>query len=309
MCASRRKSRYAAGRRAVATVTDLRTAPMMTAILSLLVAMLSFQVGASVAKQLIPVVGAPGTTALRLGISALLLCVLQRPWRSVPSHSALPLILAYGLSLGTMNFVFYMALKTIPLGIAVGIEFTGPLAVALFASRRRLDFLWLALAVVGLLFLLPIAPASRALDPVGVAFALAAGACWALYIVFGQKAGRAHGAATATWGMLIAATAIVPIGVASAGRALLSPAVLPKGLVVAVLSSALPYTLEMIALRRLSVRAYGTLMSIEPALAALAGLALLHERLTAVQWLAIGAIMIASVGTLGHESPVADQVP
>lgn len=281
----------------------------MTAVISLLVAMLSFQVGASVAKQLIPVVGAPGTTALRLGISALLLCVLQRPWRSVPSRSALPLILAYGLSLGTMNFVFYMALKTIPLGIAVGLEFTGPLAVALFASRRKLDFLWLALAVVGLLFLLPIAPAGRALDPAGVAFALGAGACWALYIVFGQKAGRAHGAAAATWGMLIAATAIVPIGLASAGRTLLSPGVLPRGLVVAVLSSALPYTLEMIALRRLSVRTYGTLMSIEPALAALAGLTLLHEQLTVVQWLAIGAVMIASVGTLGNESPVADQVP
>lgn len=281
----------------------------MTAIISLLVAMLSFQVGASVAKQLIPVVGAPGTTALRLGISALLLCLSQRPWRSVPSRAALPAIVAYGLSLGTMNFVFYMALKTIPLGIAVGLEFTGPLAVALFGSRRRLDFLWLALAVVGLLFLVPIGPVGHALDPAGVAFALAAGVCWALYIVFGQKAGHAHGPAAATWGMLIAATAIVPIGVASAGRELLSLAVLPKGFVVAVLSSALPYTLEMIALRRLTTKTYGTLMSVEPALAALAGLVLLQERLTVVQWLAIGAVMIASVGTLGNESTVADQVP
>jgi inner membrane transporter RhtA len=208
-----------------------------------------------------------------------------------------------------MNLVFYMALKTIPLGIAVGLEFTGPLAVALFGSRRRLDFLWLALAVVGLLFLVPIAPSDNRLDPVGVAFALCAGACWAIYIVFGQKAGHAHGAPAATWGTLIAATAIVPIGMASAGLTLLSPAVLPKGLVVAILSSALPYTLEMTALRRLSTKAYGTLMSIEPALAALAGLALLHEHLTRLQWLAIGAVMIASVGTLRNEPFVVDQVP
>jgi len=281
----------------------------MAALISLLVAMLSFQVGASVAKQLIPVVGAPGTTALRLGISALILCLAQRPWRSVPSRAALPVIVVYGLALGTMNFVFYMALKTIPLGIAVGLEFTGPLAVALFGSRQRLDFLWLALAVVGLLFLLPIAPAGNGLDPAGVAYALCAGACWATYIVFGQRAGRAHGAAAAPWGMLIAAAAIVPVGIASAGRALLSPAVLPKGLVVAVLSSALPYTLEMTALRRLSTKTYGTLMSLEPALAALAGLVLLRERLTHGQWLAMGAVMIASVGTLRHEPAVIDQVP
>lgn len=271
--------------------------------------MASFQAGASLAKQLIPTIGAPGTTALRLGISALLLCLTQRPWRTVPSRSMLPVLLAYGLSLGTMNFVFYMALRTIPLGIAVGLEFTGPLAVALLGSRRHLDFLWLALAVVGLVFLLPIAPRGGSLDPAGVLFALAAGACWAMYIVFGQKAGRAHGAAASTWGMLIAAAAIVPIGVATTGRALLSPAVLPIGIAVAVLSSALPYTLEMIALRRLSTKTYGTLMSLEPALAALAGLLLLHERLTLVQWLAIGAVMIASVGTLGHEPAVTDQVP
>jgi inner membrane transporter RhtA len=267
----------------------------------LIVAMTSFQAGASIAKQLIPVVGAPGTTALRLGISALILCVVGRPWRSVPSRAAWPVVLAYGLSLGTMNFVFYNAIRTIPLGIAVGLEFTGPLAVALFGSRRRLDFLWLALAVVGLLFLLPISPTSSSLDPVGVMFALAAGACWAMYIVFGQKAGRAHGADASTWGMIIGACLIVPVGVADAGRALFSPAILPMGLGVAILSSAFPYTLEMVALRRLSAKTYGTLMSLEPALAALAGLVLLHERLTRAQWLAIGAVMIASVGTLREE--------
>ncbi|HUR32415.1 MAG TPA: EamA family transporter [Vicinamibacterales bacterium] len=281
---------------------------MSSALISLIIAMLSFQVGATVAKQLIPLVGAPGTTALRLGISALLLTAAQRPWRTMPPREAWPVLLAYGVSLGTMNFVFYQALRTIPLGIAVGLEFTGPLAVALLGSRHRLDFLWLALAVTGLLFLLPLAP-GNSVDPRGVGFALAAGACWALYIVFGKKAGRAHGGATATWGMLIAACLIVPFGVADARPALFAVNVLPMGVAVAVMSSALPYTLEMIALRRLSTRTYGTLMSVEPALAALAGLVLLGERLTTRQWLAIGAVIVASVGTLGQESATADQVP
>src|SRR4029077_11822839 len=135
----------------------------------------SFQVGATLAKQLIPSLGAPGTTALRLGVSALIVIVLQRPGRSVASRSAWPVVLAYGLSLGAMNSVFYLALRTIPLGIAVAIEFIGPLAVAVFASRRRIDYLWVALAATGLSLLAPIPTAGAALDPAGVAFALAAG--------------------------------------------------------------------------------------------------------------------------------------
>lgn len=263
--------------------------------------MLSFQVGASIAKQLMPVIGAPATTGLRLGLSAIVLIVLRRPWRQLPARRHLPLLLAYGLSMGTMNFVFYEAIKRIPLGIAVGLEFTGPLTVALLASRRRLDFVWLALAVVGVALLLPMATADGALDPVGVGYALAAGVCWALYIVFGQRAGLAVGASASTWGVLIGACEIVPIGLADAGRAMFAPAILPLGLGVALLSSALPYSLEMMALRRLTAKTYGTLMSVEPALAALAGLALLGERLSATQWLGIAAVMVASIGTLEHE--------
>jgi len=275
------------------------------AVVCLVVAMFSFQAGASVAKQLIPAIGAPATTALRLGLSALIVCILQRPWRSLPSRSSLRVILIYGLALGTMNFVFYMALRTIPLGIAVALEFTGPLAVALAGSRRRTDFLWIALAVAGLLFLLPFSRTERSVDPVGVAFALAAGLCWALYIIFGQKAGRAHGSSASTWGMLIAASFTVPVGVALGGRGMFSPAVLPMGLAVAILSSAFPYTLEMIALRRLATKTFGTLMSMEPAIAACAGLVFLNEKLTATQWLAIAAVMIASMGTVkGDPGPV-----
>lgn len=263
--------------------------------------MLSFQVGASIAKGLITAIGAPGTTALRLGLSALMLCIMQRPWRDPPARNHLRVIVLYGVALGTMNFVFFTALSRIPLGIAVGLEFTGPLAVALFASRRRLDLLWLALAIIGVVCLLPIAPSSAHLDAIGVAFALAAGACWALYIIYGQKAGRAHGPNASTWGLIVAALVITPIGVFDAGSALLSKSVLPGGLGVAVLSSALPYTLEMRALRRLSAKSYGTLMSLEPALAALTGFLLLSERLSLLQWTGIVAVMIAALGTLGHE--------
>jgi inner membrane transporter RhtA len=273
-----------------------------TAVFSTVVAMLSFQLGATFAKQLIPVVGSLGTTALRLGLSALLVIALQRPWRTVPSRSAWPIVLAYGVALGAMNSVFYLALRTIPLGIAVAIEFIGPLAVAVFASRRKLDYLWVALAGLGLALLLPITGGATHLDTAGVLYALAAGVGWALYIVFGQKAGHAQGASASTWGMMIAAVVTVPIGIADAGiQQLAAPGVLAFGLGVAVFSSALPYTLEMVALRRLSAKTFGTLMSFEPAIAALAGVTLLHEHLTGLQWLAIAAIVGASMGAVAGE--------
>lgn len=263
--------------------------------------MLSFQLGASIAKQLFPLVGAPGTTALRLGLSGLIVFVLQRPWRHIPSREAWPVILAYGAALGAMNFTFYMAFRTIPLGIAVALEFTGPLTVAFLGAHRKSDLIWVALAALGVFFLLPIAPGASALDPIGVLFALAAGLFWALYIVFGQRAGRAHGTAASTWGMVIAALLIVPIGVTLSHGPLLSSRVLLPGLLVAVLSSAFPYTLEMVGLRGLSTRAFGTLMSLDPAFAALTGLLVLRERLTVSQWLAIGAVTAASVGIVRSE--------
>jgi inner membrane transporter RhtA len=226
---------------------------------------------------------------------------LLRPWRSIPTRRAWPILLAYGLSLGAMNFVFYLALRTLPLGIAVAIEFVGPLGVAVAASHRRLDYLWVALAAGGLLALLPITPSGRGLDPAGVAYALAAGAGWALYIIFGQRAGAAHGAAASSWGMMIAAVLVVPLGVADAGGALFSTSILPFGIAVALFSSALPYSLEMVALRRLSTKTFGTLMSFEPAIAAIAGVLVLGERLTAGQWIAVSAIVVASIGTVSGE--------
>jgi inner membrane transporter RhtA len=277
--------------------------PTGAAVLSATVAMVSFQIGATFAKQLIPTIGAAGTTALRLGLSALLLVALQRPWRSMPSRSAWPMVLAYGVSLGAMNSVFYLALARIPLGVAVAIEFVGPLAVAVLGSRRRLDYLWVGLAAIGLSLLLPITPSGAGLDPLGVVYALLAGVGWALYIVFGQKAGQAQGPSASTWGLVVAAILTVPIGIADAGAGLFAPAILPFGIGVAIFSSALPYTLEMIALRGLSTKVFGTLMSFEPAIAAVAGFVVLHEALSLTQWTAIGAVVVASVGAVAGEPP------
>jgi inner membrane transporter RhtA len=263
----------------------------------LIVAMFCFQIGAALAKQLFPIVGALGTTALRLGLASLMLLAVWRPWRVRPNAREARTIVMYGLAMGWMNLFFYLSLNRIPLGIAVALEFTGPLAVAIATSRRAIDFAWIALAAAGLIVLLPWGRESKPLDPAGIAYALAAGVCWALYIVFGQKAGNAHGGQTAALGTLAAAIVIMPIGIAQSGTALLSPALLPTACAMALLSSALPYSLEMYALTRLPTRTFGVLMSANPALGALSGLIFLGETLSIVQWGAIASIMFASAGS------------
>lgn len=261
----------------------------------LLIAMASVQTGASLAKSLFPAVGAQGTTTLRLIFASILMLIILRPWRTTFTAASLRTVLIYGIALGGMNFLFYMAIRTIPLGIGVALEFTGPLAVALLHSRKITDFVWIALAVTGLALLIPMGQADS-LDLTGALYALGAGVCWAAYILFGQKAGADHGVQTAALGVVIAAVFIAPIGATHAGSALLDPALIPVALGVAILSTALPYTLEMIALTRMPVRTFGTLMSMEPAVGALSGLLFLHENLSLTQWLAIGAIIIASAG-------------
>jgi inner membrane transporter RhtA len=263
----------------------------------LLIAMVSIQGGASLAKSLFPVIGAEGITTLRLGIGTLILFIIFRPWRMrFSAGSRLPLII-YGLALGGMNYLFYLSLRTVPLGIAVALEFTGPLAVAMFSSRRAIDFLWVALAIVGLWFLLPLGSDMGSIDPVGALCALGAGACWAVYIIFGQKAGGDHGPGTVAVGSLVAALVFCPIGAWQAGSVLLNVDVLPVALAVAILSTALPYSLEMIALPKIPARTFGTLMSLEPAMAALSGMIFLNEHLTLVQWSALAAIIAASMGS------------
>ena len=255
-------------------------------------------VGTSWAKQaLFPVVGAQGTTAVRVGLSALLMLMLWRPWRWRLSRADAQAVALYGAALGAMNLMFYLSLETLPFGLAVAIEFAGPLAVAIWSSRRAVDFIWVALAIVGLALLLPLGLSGSTLDPLGVLYAVGAAVFWALYIVFGKRAGHLHAGQSVSLGLLVAALVVVPVGVAHAGAALLSPSVLLVGVAVAAISSALPISLEMMALKRLPKEAFGIMISMEPAVAALLALALLGERLDTVQWLAIGCIVAASMGS------------
>lgn len=266
-------------------------------------------VGTSFAKQLFPVVGSLGTTALRVGFSALLLLLIWRPWRKPLSRAEVMSLIRYGVALGCMNLMFYQSLKTIPFGVAVAIEFSGPLTLAVLTSRQRIDFLWIALAIAGLALLLPFGNISidgndvSALNPEGVLCALVAAVFWAAYILFGKKVGHLHAGHSVSLGLSVAAITVVPFGIWHAGSALWQPQILLAGLVVGAISSAIPISLEMVALKRLTPGAFGVMTSMEPAVAALLGLLVLNEQLTAPQWLAIGLVMCAAAGSAATSQP------
>jgi inner membrane transporter RhtA len=264
------------------------------------------QTGASFAKGLFPLVGAAGATTLRLTLAALVLIALFRPWQKKLDARQWRAVLAYGVAMGAMNLFFYAALETIPLGVAVALEFTGPLAVALAGSRKPLDFAWIALALAGFAALLPLGQGHGDIGLPGVLLALAAGACWAGYIIFGQRAGTGGGPHITALGVTVAAIITMPFGVMTAGAGLLDPAILPIALGVALLSSAIPYALDMIALPHIPSRLFGILMSGQPAFAAMSGFLILSEALTPWQLGGILAIIVASLGatlTIASNAP------
>lgn len=281
----------------------MRGGQMALPVTGLLIAMLSIQGGASLAKSIFPIAGPVGTVTLRVLFAALLLAIVLAPWKIRLTRANWRPVLLYGAALGLMNIFFYKAISTVPLGIAVAVEFVGPLGVAIATSRKPLDFLWILLAVAGLGALTPWAPGSGDIDLAGLGFALAAGACWAAYIVFGQAAGRDHGHRAAALGMVVAALVVLPIGIAEAGSTLLDIRILPVAIAIALLSSAIPYTLEMMALPRIAAPTFGTLMSLEPAIAAIIGYLALGENLSPAHWLAIVAIMAASAGAAASSTP------
>ncbi len=266
--------------------------------LALIGGILFLSLGTSFAKTLFPQAGAMGTAALRVGISALILLAVFRPWRHNFTAKDLRGLALYGTVLGMMNLSFYLALATIPLGIALAIEFTGPLAVALLNARKPIHFVWVVVAVAGLSLLLPINAGASNLDPVGCAWAALAALFWALYIVFGQRVSHLPSGATVAVGMTTAAMVVVPAGAATAGLALLDPKLLMMGVVVALVSSTIPYLLDMVALKSIPKRTFGVAVSADPAIGALAGLLFLGEHLSGLQWLAIAAVMTASVGAV-----------
>ncbi|GAA1291073.1 EamA family transporter [Saccharothrix xinjiangensis] len=265
-----------------------------------LLGVVSVQVGAAVAKQLFTTAGAMGTVTLRLVLAALVLLVVWRPSLRLDRRTWM-VIGSFGLVLGAMNLCFYQAIKHIPLGAAVTLEFLGPLAVAVFGSRRWLDGLWALLAAGGVLLLTRV---DGGLEPVGVLFALAAGACWAGYILLGAALGsRTSDGRGLALAMVFGAALALPFGVAEAGTALLDPVVLAAGAAVALLSSVVPYSLELEALRTIPPRVFGILMSLEPAVAAVAGLVVLHEALHPAQWVAVFCVVLASIGATRTARP------
>jgi inner membrane transporter RhtA len=272
--------------------------PRVLAIGALLVSIFSVQIGASLSKHLFPVVGAEGATALRQGLAAIMLFFVYRIWRTDFSRVNWKVLTMYGATLGIMNLTFYMSIARIPLGIAVALEFIGPLAVALWSSRKPIDFVWIGCVVLGLYWLLPLNEASGHLDPLGVIFALIAGVFWGIYILIGQKAGSAmHGGTAVALGMAVSSLITVPVGFAHAGFTLLSPAIIPFGIGVALLSAAIPFSLEMMALSRLPAKTFSLMMSLEPAVGALSGFIFLSEHLNLTQILAVGLIVVAAGGS------------
>jgi inner membrane transporter RhtA len=266
----------------------------------------SVQFGAAFAKTLFDEVGPGGTVFLRVLFAALILCALWRP--SLRGYSARDwrLILAYGFVLVAMNFTYYESLDRIPLGIAVTFEFVGPLGVAVAGSRHALDLVWVTLAAAGILLLSDFGTAD--LDPVGVALALTAGGFWAAYILLAARVGRSMpGNQPLALAMAAGTIMLSPVGVGQGGAELLSISVLAIGAGVAVLSSVIPYTLELEALRRMPSNVFGVLMSLEPAAASLAGFLVLGEDLVAREIVAIGLVVVASAGAArGSRVPARD---
>ncbi len=286
--------------------------------LLVVVAAVSLQSGSAVATRLFDALGAPGLLALRMGAGAVVLALLTRAWRSVPSRAAWPLVATFGAVLGSMNLLFYLSLERIPLGVAVALELLGPLTVAVVGSRRARDLAWVAVAVAGVAVLvgpdaaqaLGAGTATTPLDPAGVACALAAGACWGVYIVLGSRlAARGAGSTGLAWAMLTASVVLVPLGVATAGRALLVPSLLLAGLGVAVLSAVLPYSLEMSAMRAVSASTFGVMMSLEPAIAALAGLVIAGQRLAPGTLVGMALVVVAVFAALGRPRPGGGGLP
>jgi inner membrane transporter RhtA len=277
--------------------TELAPArPRVPAPLLVLGGVVSVQLGAAVAKQLFPRLGPEGTVMLRLVAGAALLWLVVRPTRRTLAALDPRLTVAFGVVLATMNLSFYLALARIPLGVAVALEFLGPLAVALAGARRARDLVAAAAAGLAVLLLTGGGLGGSRLDPAGIGFALVAGLCWAAYILLSRRVGAATpGLAGLAAAATVAGVLLAPLGIRTAGAELLDPGLLALGAAVGLLSAAVPYGLELVALRTLPASAFAVLMSLEPAVGALAGFAVLRERLTVVEIAGVLLVCLASV--------------
>lgn len=265
-------------------------------IYAVLLAIISVQCGAAIAKSLFPAIGAAGTASIRIGVSAIILLIAYRPNLKAITSKQWKIVVPYGMSLGIMNLIFYLAIERIPIGLAVTLEFIGPLLVAIIGSRRLIDYCWVLLAATGIVLIAPWT--NDRVDMLGVVFALLAGAFWAAYIVLGGKISQImNGGQAVSTGMLFAAILILPFGFYENGLANLTPKLLGMGIALALLSSAIPFTLEMKALGQLPPRTFSILMSLEPAAASICAFIFLQEHLNFYEILAVLFVVIASAGS------------
>lgn len=265
-------------------------------IYAVLLAIISVQSGAAIAKTLFPAIGAAGTASIRIGVSAIILALVYRPNLKAITPNQWKIVAPYGLSLGAMNLIFYMAIERIPIGLAVTLEFIGPLLVAIIGSKRLIDYCWVLLAGAGIVLIAPWS--NDNVDILGVIFALLAGAFWAAYIVLGGKVSQImNGGQAVSTGMLFAAVLILPFGFYENGLTNLTPKLFGMGIALALLSSAIPFSLEMKALGQLPPRTFSILMSLEPAAASVCAFIFLQEHLTFYEILAVICVVIASAGS------------
>lgn len=225
-----------------------------------------------------------------------MLLIVARPWRDWPRHAPLLPLAGLGVAMAGTILLFYLAIQRLPLGIAIALQFLGPLAVAVLGSRQRIDLLWALLAGSGVWFLIEVPSGQGALDPIGALYALGAAAGWASYILIGGIAGRAFGRSTAALSVSIAALLILPVGLDRAGNSLIDPELLPLALAVALLSTAVPFSLELYALPRLPARSFAVFTSLEPAFAVISGFVILDELLAWTQLAGVGMVMVAAAG-------------
>ncbi|MBB3172989.1 inner membrane transporter RhtA [Endobacter medicaginis] len=288
------------------------------AIAALFGSILTIGAGNSIAQTLFSAIGPEGAVGLRNLVGAAVLLEVYRPSLRMSRREWIT-VAGYGMLLGLMNELFYRSLLTLPIGLSVAIEFTGPLLVTVLASRRRSEFFWVVLAAIGIALITPevsdrlAGPARSALrlDWHGIIYALAAGAAWAGYMLLGQRAGASHGGGAAALGLAMATLITLPIALARHGAALFAPAIWPTAIAVGLLAGAIPYALEIYALARMPARNYGMLVSTEPAVSGLMGYVLLGQQLSGLQMLAIALLITASAGaTLGtrRNAPVLEAV-
>ncbi|MFD2285293.1 EamA family transporter [Pedobacter petrophilus] len=263
---------------------------------AVIIAIISVQCGAAIAKGLFPEIGAAATASLRIGLSAVILLIAFRPNMLKLNARQWKYVILYGVSLGMMNMVFYLAISRIPVGLGVTLEFVGPLILAIFGSRRTIDFIWVTLSVIGIALIAPWN--SKGLDISGVLLALLAGVFWAAYIILGGRISKImKGGEAVSVGMLIATIIILPFGILSGGLHHLDAKLLGLGAALALLSSAIPFTLEIGALKQLPAKTFSILMSLEPAMASVAAFVFLQEYLSVTECIAVGCVVVASAGS------------